>query len=292
MAIYRKVYRKMWTDKKVKRLSPMLPSGQCLWFWLLTGPATTQIPGVVIGDEDMLVAQLKWPIEGFRKAFDEVLGEGMAKADLEAGIIWLPKGIDHNPPGNPNVVTSWRHTWNDLPESPLQDIVHKGLTEYLSKMSPKFLKAFEKACPKDYRNQDQEQDQDQDQEQDICPPAAGPDQPPVDLFSPNDTENLFSHFWEKFPRKANKKKARKAYEDRLHEGINPQRILDWLDWYIHNEWKGRPDNGTDFPYPQTFLNSEDFADDPSQRISGSGGGAGDDDSEFDEVEKRALKYTN
>ena len=41
---YRKIEVRMWGDEKFRMLSPLPPSGQSLWLFLLTGPHTGPIP--------------------------------------------------------------------------------------------------------------------------------------------------------------------------------------------------------------------------------------------------------
>lgn len=168
MAIWRKIEPRMWGDAKVRKLSPAPPSGQTLWFRLLTGPETTLIPGVLVGFAEGMAAALGWPIEAFREAFAEVSREGLAKADWDAGLVWVPKAPLHNKPQSPNVVTSWRVAWDELPDSPMKAEVLQGLRGLCEGMGEGFSKAFRKAFPEAYAkpcpNQEQEQEQEQDQE--------------------------------------------------------------------------------------------------------------------------------
>ena len=84
MARYRKVHVCVWADAKFRALSSPNPNGQSLWLYLLTGPHTTQIPGLFTGGEAGLAEALGWPLEGFRKAFREVFSQGMVEADWKA----------------------------------------------------------------------------------------------------------------------------------------------------------------------------------------------------------------
>ena len=77
---YRKVEVRTWGDEKFRKLSPMLPSGQGLWLYLMTGPHTTAIPGLSRVGRAALAEELGWTQEAFDKAFAEVFEQDMAKA--------------------------------------------------------------------------------------------------------------------------------------------------------------------------------------------------------------------
>lgn len=182
MARYRKIDIRMWGDREVLRLSRPQPNGQSLWVYLLAGPATGIVPGAYRVREGGLADELGWSVEAFREAFREVNGEAfryglahgaekpLAKADWEAGMVWVPKGIKHNPPQSMNVVSSWREAWDELPECELKREAYQGLRAFVEGMSKGFLKAFDEAIPKPSWKPSpkacriQEQDQEQDQE--------------------------------------------------------------------------------------------------------------------------------
>jgi hypothetical protein len=163
---YRKVSMGLWADEKVRKLSRPQPNGQSLLLWLITGTRTTNIPGVVLGTPEELAAALRWPFEGFWSALSEIANVGMAKVDREAGVVWLKNAPRHNPPESPNVVRSWRATWDDVPECPLKGEAWHALKAFCEGMGEGFAKAFGEACAKPSPNQDQDQEQEQEQEQD------------------------------------------------------------------------------------------------------------------------------
>jgi hypothetical protein len=110
----------MWVDEKVKRLSQPLPCGFTLFQRFLTGPELSNVPGLFVAWEGGLASALKWPIVAFRKAFDEVSAAGLVEADWDAGLVWVPKAIEHNEPESINVVLSWASTIAELPDCPLK----------------------------------------------------------------------------------------------------------------------------------------------------------------------------
>jgi hypothetical protein len=154
----------MWNDAKVRRLSAPQPCGQSLWVRLLTGPELTNVPGLIPVGEAALAEALEWPVEAFRKAFGEVSREGLAKADWEARLVWVPKAIHHNQPQSPNVVSSWGTAWDEAPECELKAEAYRELESYCKAKGKAFLEAFRKACGKPSPNQEQEQEQEQKQE--------------------------------------------------------------------------------------------------------------------------------
>lgn len=117
---YRKVSLRMWSDEKFVGLSPMKPSAQGLWFYMLTGKRTTAIPGLLTVGVMGLAEDLHWPLAATRKCLDEIVKSGMAVVDPVANLIWLPNAIHHNCPANPSVVIGWKTLWRTLPEVPLR----------------------------------------------------------------------------------------------------------------------------------------------------------------------------
>ena len=160
--IYRRVTMRMYGDGKFMRLSPLLPSGQALWIYLLTGPHTVQIPGVFVIGKAALAEVLGWEPEAFAKAFAEVFREGLIEFDAKTRIWFIPNAIRHNMPASPNVVRSWQSHWLLLPECDLRERIYDRLLSALTEVSEHYGKAFEEACgkpsPKPSPNQEQEQE--------------------------------------------------------------------------------------------------------------------------------------
>ena len=173
MSRYRKVEVRMWGDDKFRRLSPLQPSGQALWLYLICGPATGPIPGLFKAGPASMAEDLGWSVEAFREAFREVFREGMVKADFKARVVWLPKAIEHNPPANPNIVTSWWPEFELIPECSLKWEALESMKSNIYTMSDGFISAFDKAFGKalvkalanGMANQDQEQKQDEEQQE-------------------------------------------------------------------------------------------------------------------------------
>jgi hypothetical protein len=142
---YRKIETRMWTDEKFHKLSPLLPSGQSLWFYLLTGPHTGIIPGLCRTRRGGLIEELDWTPEAFDMAFGEIISLHMAEADWKAGVIWIPNAVKCNPPQSPNVITAWRKEWPLIPECALKTKALEAMRSTAYGMGKAFREAFDKA---------------------------------------------------------------------------------------------------------------------------------------------------
>ena len=118
---YRKISTCIHGDDKVRQLSrPKRANGRDLWFYLLTGPHTTSLPGLFRAGIAQLAEENEWTTRATAIVFDEILTLGLAKFDAKARVIWLPKSIKHNPPESPNVIRNWRQHYDELPDTPLK----------------------------------------------------------------------------------------------------------------------------------------------------------------------------
>ena len=180
--IYRRLTVRMHGDERYMRLSPVLPSGQSLWVYLLTGPHTGPIPGVFVAGRAAMAEALNWSPEAFSKAFAEVLREGLAEFDERTRLCFIPNAIRHNIPANPNVVKSWRAALLQLPECELRGRAFQHLARTLSEVSDAFGKAFRESCgkafenasPKDSGKQEQKQEQQQEEQPSVVGVADAP----------------------------------------------------------------------------------------------------------------------
>jgi hypothetical protein len=208
--IYRRVTMRMYGDEKFMRLSPLRPSGQALWLYLLTGPHTNQIPGVFVIGRAAIAEALDWDLEAFEKAFAEVIGEGLVEFDAKTRLWFVPNAVHHNMPPNPNVVKSWRSHWMLLPECELRNRIFTQLLHALTERSDAFGEAFAESCGNAFEKASREasgkalgkalphgmakQDQDQDQEQETKPTASSA-RPPISC----PCESIVAIYHEKLP---------------------------------------------------------------------------------------------
>jgi hypothetical protein len=169
MARYRKVDPRMWGDAKFRRLSQ---DAKFMWLYLLTGPETTSLPGLLVGGQAHFAEALGWSTEAFAKAFQEAFREGMVEADWEARLVWVKNAVKYNSPESPNVVRGWRDHWDNVPECSLKCAAFQALSSFVEGLSKGFQEAFREACALPIANQEPDQEPDQEQEQG-SKPAAG-----------------------------------------------------------------------------------------------------------------------
>lgn len=136
MSRYRTIDVMMWGDARFKALSPIPPCGQGLWYYLLTGPHTTAVPGLFSAGERQLAEALGWPLftgesgslfpdddgdaKGFRECWHEIAEQKMAFADWKARVVYIPRALAHNKPNSPNAVVHWRNSLLEIPECALK----------------------------------------------------------------------------------------------------------------------------------------------------------------------------
>ncbi|HSN20082.1 MAG TPA: hypothetical protein VLS49_05360 [Usitatibacter sp.] len=144
MSRYRKIHVKMWSSGDFRALSRPKPNAQTLWLHLLTGEHTTAIPGLFSAGKARLAEELEWPLRAWEKCWEEIEARGMARADWNARLVFLPSALAHNPPTNPNAVHAWRDEWTMLPPCPLRDEAEAAFTAFLATMGTTFADAWQK----------------------------------------------------------------------------------------------------------------------------------------------------
>ena len=105
--VYRRVFRKAWEGGSFTELPPAPPSARFLWLWLLCGPESTHVPGCLRIGAAGAAEILGWSVQDFLACFEELVSRGMAVADWEHRLVWLPAAIRYNPPANPNTTKAW-----------------------------------------------------------------------------------------------------------------------------------------------------------------------------------------
>lgn len=185
----------MWGDEKFRALSPIQPSAQALWIFLLTGPHTGPIPGLFRSGRAAMAEELNWDLEAFGEAFREVFQQGMAKADWNAKVVWIPNAIKCNRPESPNVIRSWASEWALIPECDLKREAYESLRANIYGLGEAYGKAFNEAfgkasgkasakpSGKTCGNQEQEQEQEQEKTKEANASVdSGAGAPSVDLL--------------------------------------------------------------------------------------------------------------
>ncbi len=173
MSRYRRVQVSTYTDDKFLQLTPVRPSGQSLWLYLLTGRHTTAIPGLSAVGLFSLAEQLRWPLKDVKRHWREIESRDMGKADWEAPCIWLPNAPRYNKPESPNVVKAWAAALREIPACDLRSEAIAFLQVFTEGLGYGFGQAFREGFAKAFH-----QDLPQDlaytgsgvQEQEVLPP--------------------------------------------------------------------------------------------------------------------------
>ena len=80
----------------------------------------------------------------------------------------MPNFLKYNRPESPNVVRSWDHLLDYLPECELKNILIESISAYVATMSESFIDALPLVFRKPISNQEQEQEHKQKQEKEIA----------------------------------------------------------------------------------------------------------------------------
>lgn len=260
--IYRRLTVRMYGDDRFMQLSPVQPSGQSLWIYLLTGPHTGPLPGVFVVGRAALAETLEWSSEAFEKAFQEVIGEGLAEFEPKTRMWFIQNAIRHNVPHNPNVVKSWRTHWLLLPECELRERIFSHFAAALYEVSEAFGNAFEKACGKAFDkpsakasgNEPPKQEQEAGSRKQEKKSPSNASKGSVHRFPPG-----FDVFWEAYPRKVAKNDAAKAFAKVKPDAELLARMLAAIEVQRAGEsW--RKDGGKFIPHPATWLNGARWQD--------------------------------
>jgi len=142
MSRYRNVHTKMWKSADFLALSPLKPSGQALFLYLLTGTHTTAVPGILVAGPAAIAEELGWKDSDVRKYLAEIVKQGMAVVDSKTRLIYMPAGLAHNRPANPNIVRSWRDEWAMVPACPLRDRIDADFGRILASFGEQYTNAW------------------------------------------------------------------------------------------------------------------------------------------------------
>jgi hypothetical protein len=201
MSTYRKVETGTWNDESFRALTP---AAKMLWLYLLSGPRTIAIPGVVIAREAVVADDLECTVRALRKAFSELEQLGMVVADWKTGLVLLPNALmihgkvrRANAPANGTVLKSWSKHWSAVPRCDLKLQLFETLQTLATLLGEVFISAFhegfQSSVLKSFRAplpeakaecfgkpdanpsgiQDQEQKQEEEQEKESIAPPSG-----------------------------------------------------------------------------------------------------------------------
>jgi hypothetical protein len=138
----REIDIRMWGDEKFRQLSGPQPNAQTLWTWLITGPATTPVPGLIPIGKAAMAEQLRWPVQATERCFGEVQRQGMAFADWDAPLIWLPNGVKYRLPRNEKQAKGWLSYLDAVPDCELKRVATGSIYTVLHAQVPKFTQTW------------------------------------------------------------------------------------------------------------------------------------------------------
>jgi hypothetical protein len=139
---YRKIPITFWGDPRVRTLSRPQPNAQSLLLYLITGRHTTAAPGLFTTGSAELAERLRWPVARVKNAFAELEHHGLAMADWDVGVVFLPDVVNDNPPESPSVVKAWRRAVDEIPDCPLRGEAVGQFLKFLKSHSQSFQDAF------------------------------------------------------------------------------------------------------------------------------------------------------
>src|SRR5262249_18449206 len=139
---FRTVQLRVWADARVRSLSTPQPNAQSLLVRLLIAPEAGSLAVLIPIGEAALAEALGWPVKGLRAAFAELEKAGLAKADWQARLVFLPTAWEHDRPRNPDSVLGWRRQLEELPDCDLKHQALRWVREQLALLGENMVRAF------------------------------------------------------------------------------------------------------------------------------------------------------
>lgn len=238
---FRKIDVRIWCDQKFLSLTPIKPSGQSLFIYLLTNPSTNVIPGLYRAGAAAMAEELGWPLDEFINYLQEIVTQGLAKIDLNARVIFIPNAIKYNKPQSPNVITSWASHWDEITECELKTFAYEILKAFIDTLGESYSKAFHNAVSKPNRKTTTNQEQDKEQEQEISSlredvlANASTSKPHTTPNCPHDEIiALYHEILPMLPKILIWNKTRRSHlQQRWRENTNHQNIEHWRRFFEH-----------------------------------------------------------
>lgn len=139
---YRAVDVRVWNDERFRSFTPLNPSGQALFLYLLTPPEGLCIPGVIPAGAATIAESLGWQPDDVRRCFVELSTAGVAVADWSSRLIWMVNALKYAPAANANVVVNWSKAWDRVPECDLKRAIYRALDEHTRERGPQYHQVF------------------------------------------------------------------------------------------------------------------------------------------------------
>ncbi len=274
MARFRMVEVRIWSDAKFRSLTPIPPCGQGLWLHLLTCQQTSIIPGVIIAGKLTICDTLKWSPEQFDIPFQELYENGMANADFDARLIWLPNALKYNKPPNENVIIGWKNMWSEVPECELKNTIWTALHEHISEERPQWLDSFYNSCGYGIGNGIGNGMPNKEKEIEIDIDTLSPEHRSGNDTKPSDEKKSskqkqsqkkttysedFLQFWTAYPRKVGKGDAWKEYQKVKSELPPIGELVSIVERHAETE-QWTKDGGQFIPHPSRWFKQRRWED--------------------------------
>lgn len=141
MARYRRYAPAIRSTPEYRNLSGPGPNAQTLYDFLVIGPLTQIIPGLLVAGPASLFEALGWDDaepETLGRVWRELLDSGLVRFDRQTRLIWLPDlSKDEYLPDQPNVLKSWSSPWAELPDCDLKHKAWTAIRETLTARQPR-----------------------------------------------------------------------------------------------------------------------------------------------------------
>lgn len=128
---YKKWLRSAWDEAPFRDLSKAEPNAQTLCLALLLGSHTTSVPGVSRCGQGGLADSLDWTKADVACVFAELEKRAGARADWAARIVYVPLGLKHDHPENPNAPKAWRRAFDELPDCDVKIAIDTDMRAFL-----------------------------------------------------------------------------------------------------------------------------------------------------------------
>ena len=141
---YSRINCRVWNDERVRKLGPL---AKRVWLRLLAPIERGRIPGLFQAWPDGIRLTVGLTVGEFDTSWLEVVSTMGAKHDPEAGLIYLPNALKHDPPRNPNQVKGWLSGLRELPECSLKAEAIRDIKQFLESLGPSFAKPLAELVP-------------------------------------------------------------------------------------------------------------------------------------------------
>jgi len=216
---FRKIEPAFWTDEK---MSLQEPDVKYLALYLLSSPHSNAA-GCYYLPPGYACADLGWTIEQFTQAIKKLEDIGFALYDVQARVVFLPNYLRHNRPENPKSLQTIQNALAFLPHCELTEQAIATIQE----LYPNFFRTTSELKPNQNRTETEQLPNQTPHEKEI--------EKEIEIENEKDKKHMcvstkedkksftysedFENFWSIYPRRIEKRRAYRAWQARLKEGI-------------------------------------------------------------------------